>query len=375
MHAAEVPVMVAVSERRAQGADIQLALENERTLNAILRCAVSNDDLPAILENCLDILLSVSWLSILPKGGVFLAEEGQRELSLVASRHLAPELHSLCARVPFGHCLCGRAAATREIQYARCVDERHETRFPGMAPHGHYNVPILAGEEVLGVIVLYLPHGHPRHEAEVQFLNNVADILSLVIRHHRVREQLCRAVEQLEILASTDVLTGLYNRRFFLGRLREEWAAAERLGLPLSLLLFDIDHFKRVNDTWGPSAGDTVLRMAGHLLRGSLRRYDVAARYGGEEFAVLLPRTPLDEAGDIAGRLRERLRAQPIDVGGETLRVTASFGVASRVARESEEGFLARCDRALYAAKQAGRDRVVLAPAESGGRGSRPRAR
>ncbi len=353
-------------QQRVQGPDIELALENERALNAILRCAVSNEELSEVLEHCLDILLSVSWLSILPKGGIFLVDGEQRELHLVASRNLAPELLSLCARVPFGRCLCGRAAATREIQYARCVDDRHETRFPGMAPHGHYNVPILAGEEVLGVIVLYLPHGHPEHEGEMQFLTSVADILSLVIRQHRVRDQLHQAVEQLEILASTDVLTGLYNRRFFLARLREEWSAADRLELPLSLLLLDIDHFKRINDTWGHCAGDMVLRVTGHLLRASLRRYDVAARYGGEEFAVLLPRTPLHEAGEIARRLRDRLRNQRIDVGGETVRVTASFGVASRLPPEGEESFLARCDRALYAAKEAGRDRVVLAIEESG---------
>ncbi|MBU1978037.1 MAG: EAL domain-containing protein, partial [Gammaproteobacteria bacterium] len=105
-------------------------------------------------------------------------------------RGLSPALLPLCARVPFGHCLCGRAAATREIQYASCLDPRHDINYPGMQPHGHYNVPILSRKSLLGVIVLYLKHGHARQEREVEFLGNVANTLAGIIEHRLTQDAL-----------------------------------------------------------------------------------------------------------------------------------------------------------------------------------------
>ncbi len=343
---------------------VERALENERALNALLRRLAGRGDLVPALAECLEILLGVSWLAIEPKGGIFLADADGRNLELVVDRGLEPELRSLCARVPFGRCLCGGVAASRRLLHTRCVDERHENTFPGMRPHGHYILPILSGEAVLGVMVLYLPHGHPREESEVRFLRSVADILSLVIRQIRSQQHLEDACRELEMLANTDVLTGLPNRRFLFDRLAEEAVEADRFARPLSLVLLDIDHFKRINDRFGHPGGDEVLRQVARSLRNGLRRYDVAARFGGEEFALLLPNTGGELAREVAERARRRLADDEVEVAeGETLRVTASFGVAERHPGESVEEVVRRADDALYRAKAEGRDRVVASRA------------
>jgi diguanylate cyclase (GGDEF)-like protein len=347
------------SERQTTG--IERILENERTLNAILRTAVRDAPLERLLHDCLDILLGVSWLSILPKGGIFVAERDRKELLLVAQRNLAPELLTLCARVPFGRCLCGRAARTGELQHASCVDHRHENRYPGMPPHGHYNVPVLYGGEVLGVLVLYLPHGHPADPAERQFLLAVADVLALVIRNRQIRDELERTCRELAQMAVTDPLTGLYNRRHFFAELERAWSEAVRVERPLALILCDIDHFKQLNDRFGHHVGDEVLKRVADVLRSGIRAYDTVARLGGEEFGLLLPATGLDAASAVAERLRATIADTPIRGEGHEIRVTASLGVACRRAASDPHELMRRCDRALYRAKERGRNHVVRA--------------
>jgi diguanylate cyclase (GGDEF)-like protein len=167
---------------------------------------------------------------------------------------------------------------------------------------------------------------------------------------------------ELQRLASTDPLTGLLNRRRF-----EELALAEidralRYARPLSLLLIDLDHFKRVNDTYGHAVGDVTLKEAARRLLVAVRSTDRVARYGGEELAVLLPETPAAEAQELAERLRRTIGGLPINHEGLDVRVTASLGVASFQAADGDIAHLInRADAALYVAKQQGRDRVVFA--------------
>ncbi|MCW8905551.1 GAF domain-containing protein, partial [Sedimenticola sp.] len=131
-------------------------------LVTLLQISLSNRALRDCMQEALRIILTAPFSELLPSGAIFLASRETRELQLLVHENLAEPLHTLCARVPFGHCLCGRAAVERQIIHAACVDERHEILFDGIQPHGHYNVPILSGARVLGVMVLYLPHGHRR---------------------------------------------------------------------------------------------------------------------------------------------------------------------------------------------------------------------
>jgi diguanylate cyclase (GGDEF)-like protein len=169
------------------------------------------------------------------------------------------------------------------------------------------------------------------------------------------------SVRRLEELATTDGLTGCFNKRHFHDELTARLTAAERFGRQLSLLVVDLDHFKTVNDTYGHATGDTVLRELGTLLRRLGRETDVVARFGGEEFCVLCEETDARGAFQLAERARAELAATEISTELGALRVTCSIGVATfpEHARDKQELFEA-ADRALYSAKRDGRNRVYV---------------
>lgn len=169
------------------------------------------------------------------------------------------------------------------------------------------------------------------------------------------------AEERLQHEASTDSLTGLMNRKEFYRRGKEEMERARRYGRELSVVYFDIDHFKTVNDNHGHDAGDRVLREVAELCRKRMRTNDICSRLGGEEFVVLLPETGLHDAVCMAESLRRQFVNDSIDHEGAEIRFTSSFGVAAmkRDSDEKLESLLRRADQALYRAKEAGRNRVV----------------
>lgn len=165
--------------------------------------------------------------------------------------------------------------------------------------------------------------------------------------------------DMMESLALIDPLTEVYNRRAFEARLADELERSRRTGRPLSLLFFDVDHFKRVNDLYGHQVGDTALRWVAQQLRDSVRAADVVARYGGEEFCIILPETALAEAMSVAERSRRRIAADSVPAGESFVRLTVSVGVADSPMGELEAAeLLRRADLAVYAAKQAGRNCV-----------------
>ncbi len=186
---------------------------------------------------------------------------------------------------------------------------------------------------------------------------------------------LANAVNRARLLRSgfTDVLTGWHNRRYLQVRLREELARARRHGSNLVCLMIDIDRFKRVNDTHGHAAGDAVLCELAQRIESEVRASDIAARYGGEEFVVLLPNTDTNSGVLLAGRIRNSISSIPIDLRYDgSVTITASVGIASVVPDPEDDDFknlgdalIARADVALYAAKAAGRDQIVVETANA----------
>lgn len=174
-----------------------------------------------------------------------------------------------------------------------------------------------------------------------------------------------RARELLERLATTDGLTGLANRRFFMDQLQRYWSDYERRPeVPVGVLMMDLDHFKAVNDGHGHAVGDMVLQHFANILHASLRQTDTAGRLGGEEFCVLLRGTDLDGVRRYAERIRRQLEAEPLSVGAASLRITVSCGGASFMADDAiPTAAIQRADAALYRAKAAGRNRVELTAA------------
>jgi diguanylate cyclase (GGDEF)-like protein len=217
-----------------------------------------------------------------------------------------------------------------------------------------------------------------RKEAEALAASNVEATLLLDERERALeeitaaKERLAAQSVELEKKAFMDALTGLFNHRYLEEQLKHEVARAQRFGRSLSLLFVDCDHFKKLNDTHGHRTGDEALRRIATVLQGAVRAADVpirmevepfAARYGGEEFVVLLPETPAEGAKVVAERIRARIRETEFP-GGETQplgRVTVSIGVATLAHGEDAAALVERADRALYAAKTQGRDRIVVA--------------
>ncbi len=187
----------------------------------------------------------------------------------------------------------------------------------------------------------------------------------------RARAEAEAANRELAVLAATDELTRVPNRRAFLGRAAQELARARRHGQALSLMMVDVDHFKGINDRHGHNAGDEILRVVADLLSDALRETDLLARFGGDEFALLLPETPSAGAEVLAERLREALEKAQIHAAGESVAVTLSCGITSYRDGDSDiETLVERADRALYRAKRGGRNRIEVHPeggADTGG--------
>jgi diguanylate cyclase (GGDEF)-like protein len=174
----------------------------------------------------------------------------------------------------------------------------------------------------------------------------------------RRNRELAETRERLEKISRTDFLTGLANRGYFMERFQEAVFAADQQGEPLSLLMADLDHFKKVNDTFGHNAGDEVLKACAATLLRICRSEDLAARSGGEEFLIFLPNTTAEDAQRVALRICAFMRET--DVLGNGIPVTVSIGVAGHIRGESPDDFLKRVDQALYRAKEKGRNRISL---------------
>ena len=165
---------------------------------------------------------------------------------------------------------------------------------------------------------------------------------------------------RLSLMANTDGLTGLMTQRMFYDILQKEWARTERLHLPLSCVMVDLDFFKRINDIHGHPTGDQVLKLVSKSMLDNTRACDTVCRYGGEEFCILLPETGEEAAALWAERMRTTLAAQRIRAGGECLQITGSFGIAQRYEdTQTPEQLIDQADQALLCAKRTGRDRVI----------------
>ncbi|HEY0159060.1 MAG TPA: GGDEF domain-containing protein [Thermoanaerobaculia bacterium] len=218
------------------------------------------------------------------------------------------------------------------------------------APFGEHERQLIA--ELFSVIRLAQETEARYDELEQRMLGLQRENLDLVVRNRMLSE-----------VSTRDSLTGLYNRWFVLEKIDSEINRALRHGSPMSLLMLDIDHFKRINDTWGHPAGDQVLQAIGKLLRESCRVYDVPGRYGGEEFCIVLPETKPGNTNVVAERIRRRLEATELSCGDGSIVVTASIGIAGMEASSDGEilspaALIDRADRAMYTAKSRGRNRV-----------------
>lgn len=254
----------------------------------------------------------------------------------------------------------GEAARTKELQYVRDVtkDSRY-LHYKGKAPArgSMVSAPIVFKNQLIGTLNLHKERPNAFTDTELKLIRAACNQLAIAIENAQL-------YEKARTLSNTDELTNLANRRHFHEILKRELAHASRFASNFCLLMIDIDHFKQFNDTHGHLGGDVVLRRVATLLLQNTRGIDLVARFGGEEFVVLLPKTNKDGAKAAAEKLRLCIAEERIALGGtgpETYCVTVSIGVAEypRDSRDIYE-LLDFADRALYLAKQAGRNRTVV---------------
>jgi diguanylate cyclase (GGDEF)-like protein len=287
---------------------------------------------------------------------VYLLEQADWTLRLRSSQGRGEE--AFVADIPVSETVLGRAFARGVVQESDVPpgDPSAAWMLRPEEVRSQAAVPLRSGERIVGVLVVASATSRELTGTELDRLLAISNQSSLALQNALLHEE-------LERLSVTDRLTELYNHGYFQQRLEEEVGRAQRFGRTLSLLMLDIDDFKAFNDSYGHPAGDKVLQKVSGIIRENLRAMDVAARYGGEEFVVVLPETDADGAAAAAERIRAGVGEYPFvgAAGMPAVHKTVSIGVASYPAHAPSQARLVElADRAMYAAKRSGKNRVTV---------------
>ena len=246
--------------------------------------------------------------------------------------------------------ILGIAAVTRETRLYTRIDRNADRWLDGLMPNARdiLVVPLTTEGRTIGMLVI-----EHKIRKESRIAKRIVDMVERFASHGALALRNAWLLDEVHELAATDALTKIANRMTFQDTLERELSRASREGGDVTLLMLDIDHFKKLNDTRGHQAGDDVLRRVAATLREQQRAYDTAARYGGEEFALILPGVAQDDALAVGERVREAIASNGCDV-------TASLGVATfPLDAQSEDALVGAADEALYASKHGGRNRVT----------------
>ena len=219
----------------------------------------------------------------------------------------------------------------------------------------HLTLPLVIEGEILGCIALNSDQSNAFDAQDLQFFSVIGYQIAATLKHFQ-------RLSSIKNIAIYDTLTGLYNRRYFEERLVLDAQKSFYGGTPLSLVMADIDHFKKVNDTFGHTEGDRVLFEIANLLKASVRKKDTVARYGGEEFILILPETGLGEASMIAERIRKLVESTLFEIANARINLTVSMGISNFPSHraKSKEELVKMADQALYDAKRGGRNKVCI---------------
>jgi diguanylate cyclase (GGDEF)-like protein/PAS domain S-box-containing protein len=315
--------------------DISSELESEKLLHTIVKRAVE--------------LVGATG------GHLGLLQSNEDEIEIVVSHNMGRE--SVGKRLSLGEGVMGRVAKT-------CVPlivsdyqtwEGRSAKFATSPSHGVVAAPLLAGRHLVGVISI------SDVDPTRQFSGSDLRLLNMFAQQAAIAVENARLFREIQHLATTDPLTGLYNRRYFFDLAQREMDRARRYERHLAVLMVDLDQFKEVNDLYGHAAGDEVLRTVGNRFTEALRKTDILGRYGGEEFAAVLPETARAGARLVAEKLRECIHNRSIATPNALVSMTASVGIGFYDERcQSLDELMDRADQALYEAKRTGRDRVCV---------------
>lgn len=332
---------IAITQETARAAKMEIEVASEReqrrlaeSLNALSRSLNSTLELDAVLDRLMEIVAEVvpyQWAAALMRVG--------EKFEIRKYRSPASQERT-SANDPF------------DDSIAREVEVALKPVVASRAGRSDMGVPLIANGQVRGVLCM-------ARNASEPFANREAEMAYAFCSQAIIAIENARLFGEVHRLAITDELTGVNNRRSLFELGERELKRARRYGIALSVIMLDVDHFKKVNDKHGHGAGDKVLCAVAERCRNAIRDVDVVGRYGGEEFAVILPDTDQERARSVAERLRQTIVATPVTCGADVLTVSASLGIAALENDGDLMALLGRADAALYRAKETGRNRVV----------------
>jgi len=303
-------------------------------------------DMQGLFKNILNTVTEMDILSVKHQGGIFIVE-GER-MNLAAHLGHSEKFLEAHKKITIHDCLCGLAARKGEIIVSgNChTDCRHTISYPGMPPHGHIIIPLKAANKVMGVLYLYLIPDTEVGESAMKTFASIGNQIGMAINNSML-------YERARNLSLHDPLTKVANRNLMNIEIEKNLERAKRFGSPFSVIIMDLDNFKRYNDTFGHIFGDRLLVEVANILAGEVRTIDLVARYGGEEFLIALPDTDSWSALEVAERIRKSVEAMTP--------VTLSLGISSySFGTRDMEALLKEADSALYQAKQKGKNRVEV---------------
>lgn len=336
-----------VTEEHQAEQTLQRRLRDLTFLNQLAEEGVKTVDEDLLIQNATQLVGKIFNPDYF---GIMLIDEEEEHLYLHSSYVAYGGKRDV--NIPLGEGITGHVAKSGEAWYVPDVSKEPAYISAELDMRSELCVPLNTGDRVIGVINMESGRVEAFDEADLNLLTTFADQLAIAME----RARLFKRAEQLAI---TDELTGLFNRRHFFDLAKTEFARATRYQHPLGVMMLDVDHFKRVNDTYGHAVGDAVLKKIAHRLKESCRKVDVLARYGGEEFSLLLPETNLSATLEAAERLRACIADQAIETSDGSLSVTISLGVTALSKHiEDLSSFINQADQALLLAKSAGRNCV-----------------
>ncbi|PIQ96552.1 MAG: GGDEF domain-containing protein [Nitrospinae bacterium CG11_big_fil_rev_8_21_14_0_20_56_8] len=311
---------------------------------------LSSREIFRALSEKLPYILSIKYFSL------FLFDKSKRHLKLVCHNH--PDLktdftiHYSESDIMRDALAGGRYILEQDFSRSRYYRGKKNPLFQC---DFFVTLPLMVENEIVGAINLNDSEKGSFDVTDLDFALSAAEFLSLSVSNALLHEQ-------TERLSVTDGLTGLTNHKQMQIFLKNELARSRRYNAPLSIAMLDVDHFKKVNDTYGHQKGDEILMELAHIMTRICRSNDVAARYGGEEFLLILPETPLPGAIHIVDRVREEMASTPFKSQGTEFHVTVSAGVGQydpKIMTGGAEDLIKVCDHALYQAKEGGRNQTV----------------
>lgn len=322
---------------------LAISHRNDEAVRSFSAMLASHLELEILVNDALEQLLRHTEANA---GAILIVAEGQMK---IASSH---GIHTSNAIVDSDH--VRRALQTgKGLSVVLPEDVTVEGVLTDFRPREVLVNPVLYKGVPLGVIILASAAG---------FKDEVRSLLDLFCQGMALALNNALTYDRLQTLAALDPLTSLYNRRFGIARLHEEFTRAIRTNGPLGVMMFDIDYFKKVNDTYGHLAGDRVLIQIAKTARAALREGDILMRYGGEEFLVILPAASKDNARAVGEKLRCMVEEMSVTEGDQEIHVTISIGVTAfpELTVASDQELVKRADELLYSAKEMGRNRVFV---------------